>query len=99
MEDLFIEEVSKLCQKLSKNEGQPIDLSGSMNISIINALWSIIVGERLDLDDPNLLRVVDSINKTIKASPVSPLVAVLPHPSLVIKKELFFYIIYIKVNV
>ena len=85
MEDLFIEEVSKLCQKLSKDEGQPVDLSGSMNVSIINALWAIMVGERLDLEDPNLLKVVDSIDQLLHgASPVSPLVHILPHPSLVI---------------
>jgi hypothetical protein len=39
MEDLFLEEVAKLCQKLSKSEGQPLDLSCTMNVSIINALW------------------------------------------------------------
>ena len=84
MEDLFIEEISKLCQKLSANEGQPVDLSGTMNVSIINALWSIMVGERLELEDPNLLKVVDSIDQLLHgASPVSPLVAIFPHPSLV----------------
>jgi hypothetical protein len=86
MEDLFIEEVSKLCQKLSKNDGQPVDLTCTMNVSILNALWSIMVGVRLDLDDPSLLKVVDSVDRLLhESSPVSPLVAVLPHPSLVSK--------------
>ena len=55
-----------------------------MNISIINALWAIMVGERLDLDDPNLAKVVQSIDELLHgSSPVSPLAAVLPHPSMV----------------
>jgi hypothetical protein len=85
MEDLFIEEVSKLCHKLSKNDGQPVDLSGSMNVSIINSLWTIVVGEKLDLEDPNLLKVADLIDQFLhRASSVSPLVHILPHPCLVI---------------
>jgi methyl farnesoate epoxidase/farnesoate epoxidase len=43
MEDLFQDEVGKLCQHFSKRTDQPINLSGTMNISIVNALWSILV--------------------------------------------------------
>jgi hypothetical protein len=84
MEDLFIEEVSKLCQLLSKSEGHPIDMSCTMSVSIVNALWAIIVGERFDLEDPKLLHVVESINKLINGSnPSSPLGAILPSPAMV----------------
>ena len=43
MEDLFHDEVAKMCQYFSKRTGEPINLSGTMNISIVNALWSILV--------------------------------------------------------
>ena len=43
MEDLFQDEIAKLCQQLSKKCGEPLDLSGTMNISVVNALWSILV--------------------------------------------------------
>ena len=43
MEDLFQDEIAKLCQQLSKKCGKPLDLSGTMNISAVNALWSILV--------------------------------------------------------
>lgn len=33
-----------------------------MNISIVNALWCIITGQRLDIDDPGQQRVVTLIN-------------------------------------
>ena len=59
-----------------------------MNVSIINALWAIMVGERLDLEDPNLIKVVKSVDRLLhEASPVSPVVAVLPFPAMVKLKE------------
>jgi hypothetical protein len=55
-----------------------------MNVSIINSLWTIMTGERLDLDDPDLAKVVDWVDQLLHgASPISPVVAVLPHPSMV----------------
>jgi len=39
MEHLFVEEVSKLCLLLSKEVNQPINLSGKLNLSVVNALW------------------------------------------------------------
>jgi len=39
MENLFLEEITKLNRKLGENVGQPIDLNGIMNVSIVNALW------------------------------------------------------------
>ncbi len=39
MENLFLEEIAKLNRKLGANVGQPIDLNGIMNVSIVNALW------------------------------------------------------------
>jgi len=43
MEDLFVEEVAKLNEALSKEVGQPINLSGKLNISIVNALWYLYI--------------------------------------------------------
>ena len=55
-----------------------------MNISILNALWVILVGEKLDLNDPKLdtiIRLFDDLNRT-SVGPTSPLHAILPHPSM-----------------
>ena len=34
-----------------------------MNISIINALWIILAGERLELDDARLMDIVKAVDK------------------------------------
>ena len=55
-----------------------------MNVSILNALWVILVGEKLDLEDPKLDKLIvlfEEVNKS-SAGPSSPLLAVLPHMSM-----------------
>ena len=63
MEDAINDEVEKLIEVLKKKEGQAVGLNLQMNISIVNALWAILVGEKLDLDDPKLLKVVKTLDE------------------------------------
>ena len=55
-----------------------------MNISILNALWSILVGEKLELDDPKLARIIQLFDETLREAngPSSPIIPILPHPSM-----------------
>jgi methyl farnesoate epoxidase/farnesoate epoxidase len=83
MEALFQEEVAKLCQHLSKKCDEPINLNGTMNISVLNALWSILVGENLDLEDPNLIKIVNLVNAVVNGpSPMNAVSLILPHESM-----------------
>ena len=66
MEDTINEEVEKLVEVLMKKAGQAIELNLQMNISIVNALWVILVGEKLALDDPKLLKVVKTIDDLLR---------------------------------
>ncbi len=45
MEELIHDEVTKLCQLLEKIGKEPLDLSGTFNVSIVNSLWAIIAGD------------------------------------------------------
>jgi hypothetical protein len=65
MEEVLLDEASKLCQLLEKRscDGSAICLPGSFNVSIVNALWTIVTGEKLDLEDPTLDKVVASMNQ------------------------------------
>lgn len=77
MEAMILEEVQKLRKCLQKETGKPLDLSFKMNISIINALWLILVGERLELDDERLLKIVRTMDKLLRETQVSGLFSVL----------------------
>jgi hypothetical protein len=65
-------------------QNEPVDLNRSMNISILNALWSILVGEKLELDDPKLAHVIILFDELLRenSGPSSPIVPLLPHPSM-----------------
>ena len=58
MEDGFLEEAQKLVQFFKPKVGQPINLNRTMNVSALNALWNILVGEKMELDSPTSLKIV-----------------------------------------
>ena len=39
-----------------------------MNISIVNALWVILVGESLNLEDPRLKNIIEVIDKFVRVN-------------------------------
>jgi hypothetical protein len=55
-----------------------------MNISILNALWAILVGEKLELDDPKLANIIKRFDSLFRenSGPLSPILPLLPHPSM-----------------
>ena len=59
-------------------------MNRTMNISILNALWSILVGEKLDLDDPKLAKIIQMFDGLFRenSGPASPILAILPFPSM-----------------
>ena len=70
----MLDEIHKLCNKLEEElkstdineEGERLmELALKFNISIVNALWVLLVGEKLELNDDRLMMIVK----------------VLPHPS------------------
>ncbi len=66
MEDDLIVEVNKLVKDLSSKVNKPLDLNRTTNISIVNALWGILTGERLELGDPKLLQIVTGFDKMLR---------------------------------
>ena len=83
MEDLLQAELEKLCHKFTDLVGTDLDLTTAFNVSVANSVWSILTGERLELDDPKLNEVVRLINvfgREVNMSP--PIPVLLPHPSL-----------------
>nr|AKH03508.1 cytochrome P450 3075A2 [Paracyclopina nana] len=85
MEETLHEEVQKLIDHLNQYNGQALNLNRATNVSILNALWNILVGEKLELGDPRLaelLQVVDDLVR-LGGGPVSPIAAILPHKDMV----------------
>ena len=43
--------------------GKTINLKNKLNLAILNALWSIITGEKFEYDEPKLEMVVDRLDR------------------------------------
>ena len=85
MEDSLQEEVQKLSSHLRTKIGTPVDLNRTTNISILNALWGILVGERLELTDPKLHHILRSLDNVLRGNGGSSTFAnLLPHKSMVL---------------
>ena len=85
MEDTLLDEVDKLCEELTKVVGKEMNISRKMNISILNALWALLTGEKLPLNDPKLLDIVEKINNFLSKSsdPSAAVASLLPNPKMI----------------
>ena len=85
MEEALQVEVQKLVDYLKPLDGKVTSLNRVTNISILNALWNILVGEKLSLDDPRLEKLLKNLDDFLRLSegPTSAIGTILPHPDMV----------------
>jgi hypothetical protein len=87
MEEMILEEVRQFTAFLRQfatstdmGGGQPLDMSSQFNLPILNALWRVTVGDRLEYTDPRLLDIVHRIGVFLQklANPVGVLAVTVP---------------------
>ena len=85
MQDSINHEVKKLVDSCQKHVGgEAFNLNKTVNISIINALWLILVGECFELDDPKIKELCQFVDNILRSSsPQSPLARILPSPAMI----------------
>jgi cytochrome P450 len=85
MEDTLLDEVDKLCERIKKVAGSAVNPGLKMNISILNALWAMLTGEKLPLSDPKLRNIVEKFNAffTESSNPSSAMASMFPHPQMI----------------
>ncbi len=66
MEHLVAEEVVEFCRYLERNGGSAVNISHDFNIAVLNSLWTILLNERFDYDDPKLKKLVLLIDQFFK---------------------------------
>ena len=91
MEDDIVEEVNKLMDEMLKTCGQPTTLVKVINIAILNALWAILTGEKLGINDPKALKTVTVLAELIEhgPGPRPPISHLLPSYSMLKWKILY----------
>ncbi len=66
MEDLVMEEVVKLNNHLECFNGEPISAKRFFNMAVINSLWHIVAGSKLEYDDEKLHKIIDFVDDLTK---------------------------------
>ena len=80
MEELIQEEIQQLCSLLDKEvDGQqPLKMDLIYNLSVVNALWTLITGSRLSLGDPKIKELVSKIDELVKERGTGKLLIIFP---------------------
>jgi len=55
------DEVHELMDWIGKQGGNPVSMHGRIKIAVVNALWTILTGQRYDHDDPKLRNILEEI--------------------------------------
>jgi len=59
-----MEEVKEILRWMKSQEGTPVgEIKDKMSLAVVNALWTIVSGERLDHDDPALMEITVGLTK------------------------------------
>ncbi len=66
MEEHVMDEVGELQKFLESTGGQPIDTRNRFNIIVVNALWTVMTGERLSPEDPKLPNLLSLLDQLIR---------------------------------
>lgn len=64
MEELVLHEVEDLKATLEKLNSQPTDTRVMFHIPVLSSLWTIVAGEKMSPDDPNLLHIMHLMERT-----------------------------------
>jgi hypothetical protein len=64
MAELILDEVTEFMDWLRKENGAAVDPKPRLRLSVVNALWKVITGERYSHDDPKLQNVLTNMDIT-----------------------------------
>ena len=63
MEVIIQEEIKELIDRFKTEVGKPVSTVNRFNVAVVNALWTIITGERFDQDDPELNKTITMVTQ------------------------------------
>lgn len=71
MEEQISKEVKVLVENLTHECSKPLDVHRLFDVTVINVLWSMMAGERFDLNDIKLKQLLAIINDMFRSTDIS----------------------------
>ncbi|XP_021956777.1 cytochrome P450 2J3 [Folsomia candida] len=68
MESMVQQEATELIETFRKMAGKPIQTQNKFNAAVLNALWTLITGNRYSHDDPMLHDLIKRLTSTVSSS-------------------------------
>jgi hypothetical protein len=87
MESMVLEEAAELIETFKKGVGKPTQTQNKFNAAVLNALWTLVTGNRYSHDDPVLHDLIKRLTSQITASRSAA--AILFYPSLYYIRKTF----------
>ncbi len=66
MERLICDEFRLFHEHISKSNGQPVDIRTNFNLAVMNSLWTVVAGERLEYDDSKVNQLVELMDQMFR---------------------------------
>ena len=69
MSGIIKDEVNAVCAQIeldAKESPDGIELTRVFNVAVLNVLWAVVAGNRLEYKDPKLLKVIDYLERSLK---------------------------------
>jgi len=61
-ESLILDEVEELTDWIAQQAGKPVSLEGRVHLTVVNAMWTVVTGQRYAHDDPELLKIIQELD-------------------------------------
>ena len=69
MAGIIKEEVNAVCTQIeldSRASPEGLELTKLFNVAVLNVLWAVVSGARMDYKDPKFIRILDSLERSLK---------------------------------
>lgn len=68
MGEIVQDEFSYFAKMLEQTNGIPVETKDLFNVPVLNGIWRILSGQRLDVKDPHLVEIMDLMDEIFAES-------------------------------
>jgi len=78
MQEMIQAECVELAKSIRNQQGKPFEMKLLLKQVTLNVLWNIATGERIDMDDPKIIKLLEALTELHRVSSIANLAMFLP---------------------